>query len=185
MTNMRYALKSHHSSLNKGSVLGLITIKSTGYRRNLYLAVSSWSTCITSGIKGLPRRRENEQSRVLRKLFSHVTLLLISSTLSISLLLMFTLVTSSKPLLARREGGRFGRLLLAKSCLYSLILGADHARELGLGHTLFEGGYIVCIIHLERNGARSRGELTKLLLLLLLLWIIDSDVLARVDVTCF
>ena len=97
---------------------------------------------------------------------------------------MFTLVTSSKPLLARREGGGFGRLLLAKSCLYSLILGADRVRELGLGHTLFERGYIVCIIHLERNGARSGGELTKLLLLLLL-WIVDSDVLARVDVTCF
>ena len=134
---MRYALKLHHSSLNKWSDLDLTTIKSTGYQRNLYLAVSSWSTCITSGIKGLPRRRENEQSRVLRKLFFHATLLLIWSTLSISLLLMFTLVTSSKPLLARREGGGFGRLLLAKSCSYSLILGADHARELGLGSGWF------------------------------------------------
>ena len=39
-------------------------------------------------------------------------------------------------------------------------------------------------IYLEGDGARSRGELTKFLLLLLL-WIVDSDVLARVDVTCF
>ena len=38
-------------------------------------------------------------------------------------------------------------------------------------------------IYLEGDGARSGGELTKLLLLLL--WIVDSDVLARVDVTCF
>ena len=98
--------------------------------RIFHLAVSPGSCCVPGGIKSLSSCWEDEQGRVLqyRHRFEFVILAvfnnvfihwhLLWSTLSISLLLMLTLVTSSKPLLRRRDGGGlFARLLLARSFL--------------------------------------------------------------------
>ena len=74
-------------------------------------------------------------------------------------------------------GGRVWSAAARQVLFVQFDFGSGSRKRIGIGIRLVR-------IYLEGDGARSRGELTKFLLLLLL-WIVDSDVLARVDVTCF